>query len=272
MSAEKPFGHLKPGIYQSLIMFIARYSFFGRGYARKLLARLLKATKSDFLDIHALNCKFRASLRDNNPELKMILRPDHYAAAEISFLRRSLKAGDVFVDIGANAGIFTLVAADVLAGNGRVISFEPNPTMFDRLKKNISFNPGTDITPIQAAVSDTAGSIWFDSNEAELGGSHVSSAKGEKSIEVQSCILHEKLLDLGVSQIAGIKIDVEGHEDHAILPFLDQESIPLPHFIIMETIFLKHRKSCLDELRERGYRAVYESSANVCLLLDEGMK
>ena len=52
---------------------------------------------------------------------------------ELRYLQNKLRPGDVFIDVGANIGLWTLVAATSVGPSGRVFSFEPNPTTFDRL-------------------------------------------------------------------------------------------------------------------------------------------
>lgn len=262
------FGDKKTTLIQKLIISLSRHTPLGRGGSRKILTHILRMTRKDFIDITALGCKFRAAFWDNNPEMKMIMRPDQYAPDEINFLKSELMPNDIFVDIGANAGIFSLVAAKELAGTGKVIGFEPNPEMFRRLNDNAALNPGTRIITVQAAVSDKTGTVWFNCNDKEQGGSHISTAQDQESTETESCILHEKLLELGISRISGIKIDIEGHEDKVIHSFLAQDKIQLPRFIIMETIFLDEQNSCLNSLLKYGYRPIHQTAANICLLLD----
>jgi FkbM family methyltransferase len=70
---------------------------------------------------------------------------------ELTFLERYLKEGDVFIDVGANIGIFSLVAAKMVGATGKVISFEPTLSTFQRLNENIILNNFTNILPINAA-------------------------------------------------------------------------------------------------------------------------
>lgn len=56
---------------------------------------------------------------------------------EIAFLRTQLSAGDCFIDVGANIGLWTLTAASCVGQQGHVYSFEPNPTTFAKLRGNV---------------------------------------------------------------------------------------------------------------------------------------
>ncbi len=68
------------------------------------------------------------------------------------FLLRKLKSGDIFADVGAHFGFFSLLAAKIVGPHGHVFAFEPSINSFRLLKKNIETN--TSITAIAKAVSD----------------------------------------------------------------------------------------------------------------------
>jgi len=65
--------------------------------------------------------------------------------------------GDTVVDVGANWGYFTLLAAAQCGERGRVFAFEPHPRNYDLLTKNISANRLTNVVAVQKAVSDHTG-------------------------------------------------------------------------------------------------------------------
>src|SRR5262249_39728633 len=58
-------------------------------------------------------------------ELCRLIYCRHFEATERAFLNRFLRPGDVFVDVGANIGLFTLIAAACVLPAGRVVAFEP---------------------------------------------------------------------------------------------------------------------------------------------------
>jgi len=59
---------------------------------------------------------------------------------ELLFLKRFLKSKDTFIDIGANIGLFSLLAARFADTEGHVIAFEPTSTTYQRLQENIQLN------------------------------------------------------------------------------------------------------------------------------------
>jgi FkbM family methyltransferase len=65
---------------------------------------------------------------------------DVYEAATTAFFARALAPGSVFVDVGANHGYFSMLAAALVGERGRVVSFEPNPAVFEQLQTHVRLN------------------------------------------------------------------------------------------------------------------------------------
>ena len=63
-----------------------------------------------------------------------------YELNTTNFIFNNLEHGDVFVDIGANAGYFTILAASKVGKDGLVYAFEPNPKLSDNLKLSLKKN------------------------------------------------------------------------------------------------------------------------------------
>ncbi len=73
-------------------------------------------------------------------------------------IRRLVKPGDTFIDVGANVGVHTLCAAHAMQGNGRVIAFEPFPRTSELLKRTVMMNGLASFCDVhQEAVSDQPG-------------------------------------------------------------------------------------------------------------------
>lgn len=126
-----------------------------------------------------------------------------------------LRDGGVFVDIGANIGVFTLVAARV--PGVFVYAFEPSPRELKRLYKNLAAN---DITNV--VVSPIALGRKSESLNLSLGGdlnpgtnSFVPASNGEHALETALCRCEpfDTLFPVGmIPQIRVVKMDVEGYE------------------------------------------------------------
>jgi FkbM family methyltransferase len=90
-----------------------------------------------------------------------------HAYAEAGIIRRFLPEDGVFVDVGANQGELTLVAAR-RARRGRVVSFEPVPQWHDRLAENVALNRFANVTLVRAGVSDHEGTAeMFTSHDTK---------------------------------------------------------------------------------------------------------
>ena len=70
------------------------------------------------------------------------------------FVQDVLKQGDIFVDLGANIGYFSLLAAKTVGKGGRVFSFEPENRNFKYLIRNKELNNYNQITAAQKAISN----------------------------------------------------------------------------------------------------------------------
>ncbi len=88
-----------------------------------------------------------------------------------SYLTRTLSPGDTFIDIGANVGYFTLLAARQVGEGGRVIAFEPEQNNYAALVLNVRLNKLQNITCVQKAVGAKEGFMSLHVNPLNEGGS-----------------------------------------------------------------------------------------------------
>lgn len=137
-----------------------------------------------------------------------------YVANEV---RRLLQPGDTFVDIGANAGYFTLLGAQLVGPEGRVYAFEPGTDNCDLLKRSVAQNRFEHVQLFQKAVAEKAQRVALSSGGAD------SNARLMRPEEIQgleehfdyfeSVTLDEALQD--VTAVHLIKMDIEGAEPRA---------------------------------------------------------
>ena len=123
-----------------------------------------------------------------------------------------VQKGSTVIDIGANIGYYSLVAAKKGA---KVLAFEPAPEHFSQLKKNIALNNLEQVHCFQKVVSDSNGLVPLyyshSYNTGMTGLSQPEEFSGKKEM-VPSVILDEVLQELGITQAGFIKIDIEGAE------------------------------------------------------------
>ncbi len=132
---------------------------------------------------------------------------------ETRLFKTYLKKGDVVLDIGANIGNNTLVAAEVVGSLGRVYAFEPDPKNFALLKKNIEANGYQNVVLVNKALSDKNGKgKLFLSVENNHGDFRIfGTGDGRKSIGIDLITL-DSYFGSKIPKINVIKIDVQGAE------------------------------------------------------------
>ena len=135
---------------------------------------------------------------------------------ETDYLTKILKRGDIFVDIGTNIGLFSLIASKIVGDEGKVLCFEPAPLTFSRLKENISLNNFKNIDAKNIGLSNTKTELTFyvSNNGFDAWNSFAPSQdnKLESSIQVPVSTLDNELKDIDKTKIKLVKIDVEGWE------------------------------------------------------------
>lgn len=93
-------------------------------------------------------------------------------AGTIAWLHDVLRPGDTFCDIGANIGLYSVVAGGLVGDAGQIAAFEPHPANTMSLMQNIALNGLTERTKvISAALSDSSGFFDFNIREATPGSS-----------------------------------------------------------------------------------------------------
>lgn len=145
---------------------------------------------------------------------------------ETSLLLSLLQPGDVFVDVGANIGYFSVLAASVVGEQGAVFAFEPDPENFRLLQHNIALNGLQHcITPVQAALSNTAGEGQLFLSADNLGDHQVYASDELRPSVPITLIQGSQYLEERLQRLDLLKVDTQGSEFHVIaglLPLLLQ--------------------------------------------------
>jgi FkbM family methyltransferase len=131
------------------------------------------------------------------------------------FTKQTLTEGSVFVDVGANAGYFTLIAAQCVGHSGKVLSIEPNPAVAQQLKVNVARSSVSNVILEEVACSDSPSTMTlYIPDESKLGQASLSktNAGSMESVEVRSAPVDQLILDHALEKVSFVKIDVEGAE------------------------------------------------------------
>ncbi len=256
-----------------LLLSLAHHTFLGRGaLRRKILGYIEKHTHAPF-QVDIQGAPFLIHF-DNETERKSIF--NNYNIPEVEFLKQACLTPDsVFVDIGANSGYFTQILSLAMPANGKVLALEPNPQMVERLRNNLDLVPDAkrketaDVTIVESAVGAKIGEaqLVLPSGANSFGGAYIGDT--EKGITVKISTLLDILASASVSHISALKIDIEGHENQALRPFLNSAHRGL----LPRAIVIEHSSS--DEwdddilllLKEAGYQETGRTRGNALLSL-----
>lgn len=127
---------------------------------------------------------------------------------EMAFLLHLLREDDLFVDVGANVGAYTLLAAGVCASS--TIALEPVPATFADLQSNLALNNlGERVQALNAGAGATAGRLSFTQNAGTMNRVADDGVLSSHLVEVEVTPLDQLLGDRAPLLI---KIDVEGFE------------------------------------------------------------
>jgi len=135
-----------------------------------------------------------------------------------ALISERLKPGDVFVDVGANIGYFSLLAAKLVGSPGKVVAIEASPEAFHRLERNLRCNRARNVRAVNVAVSDCEEDLQFyaaPENESGRTTAEPSLANHEHFVPSFRMRALPLALILSKEEVKGarlMKIDVEGYE------------------------------------------------------------
>ncbi|MBN1421928.1 MAG: FkbM family methyltransferase [Planctomycetes bacterium] len=135
---------------------------------------------------------------------------------QTELFEQEVRPGDVVIDIGANIGYYTLLAAGRAGESGEVIAFEPDPRNFAHLKRNVRLNGYRNVTLHKKAVSDRTGAGKLHLSETNWGDHRIFAAGPERpSIGIEIVRLDD-LLPAYRGRIRVVKMDIQGGEGLAL--------------------------------------------------------
>ena len=145
-----------------------------------------------------------------------------FERGERQFAADYLRRGDVFIDVGANTGLFTLLAAQAVGAHGAVHALEPGSTAFGLLETSVRINGFGWVTCHNAGLSNTRERRDLLLSAADPMGAHSSLGKpvnaevvSSENIELWTLDELLRYLDL-LGRVALVKIDVEGWEQRVL--------------------------------------------------------
>ncbi|MDX1555717.1 MAG: FkbM family methyltransferase, partial [Xanthomonadales bacterium] len=164
--------------------------------------------------------------------------PRSWDVPERHFQEQHLPADGVYLDIGANSGLYSVLALSRLDQRGTLIALEPNPVMFRRLLVNIALNdPVARLRLHCCGVAERAGNFTLQLSSRNLGAARLGGdGQGAGRVRVVCRPLIDILRQDGVERVDVMKIDIEGYESRALNPFFASAPRSLwPRFINIES-------------------------------------
>jgi len=228
------------------------------------------------VDIERWGLQMRLHPRDNGCEKGLLFTPQMFEVPERAELEAEIRkvsaAGRpfVFVDIGANVGLFSLFVASCAGRNATILAFEPEPENIRRLKFNIDANPGLPIRMFPFALAERGGSVLLELDRRDRGGTRTLRANDDglhaDAFRAQCRPLLDVLMEEKVQLIDALKIDVEGVEDTILAPFFRDAPMGLwPRLLIIEDTSNLWQIDLLSELSAIGYSVAARSKLNFIL-------
>ena len=189
---------------------------FGRYRAANAIARIPCAPFRARLPRDVGGSTFVCDVRDSIAREAFFT--GRYEPQETLIFNRLVDSGAVVVDVGANWGYFTLLAAERVGRNGRVLALEPNPALFARLQANVVQNGFGNVTCLDVAAADQPGEMPFiDAGSIANSGLSRFARVAERSDFLASTVQLDALLDYAaIERVRLVKIDVEGAESRVL--------------------------------------------------------
>ena len=153
-----------------------------------------------------------------------LLRQGEYEPAMTRTVKRYLRPGGTFVDVGANEGYFGVIAAKAVGPSGRLVLVEPQTRLRPVIAENLRLNGIGNFAVEDSAVSDTAGTHTFHlTPDLNTGASGLSRATRYRvpTQQVHTTTLTEVFAKHGIVRADLVKIDIEGYEHEAVFGSAD---------------------------------------------------
>jgi FkbM family methyltransferase len=191
----------------------------------------------------------------------------------LAFLHGALRPGAVFLDIGAQLGLYSLVASRAVGDDGCVVAVEADPATYARLRHTVRVNAAHNIQTLNVGVSDQDGLLRFGLAAPPLRAASSFLREDGFGIDVTGKTLLAILREQHITRVDGAKLDIEGYEYRVLRRFLDEADRPLwPRFIITEfhaDMVDQAGGNTLELLVQHGYQVKATVDVNSILVRDD---
>lgn len=199
-----------------------------RGFVHKL-ARRVPGSQEAFRRLKIRLALAQKVVRIDHPTLDVRIRVTNAATARlrvesvakepwtVAWLERTVRPGDVVWDVGANIGVYTLLAARLLGDDGTVVAVEPGYANFAALCDNIVLNGlGEQVVPLPLVLGESARTATLDYSDLRAGSAlHLVDGSAGGAPYRQPVLVHtvdQVVESFGVEPPTLLKLDVDGGE------------------------------------------------------------
>jgi FkbM family methyltransferase len=171
---------------------------------------------------------------------------------DMSIFRSLLAPGRTAIDVGANLGFTTTMLASVVGPAGRVLSFEPSPAVYAKLRKTVEANSLDQVITFNLACGASASMQTLHAvNRSSGNSSIIGEGPAAEAVEV---VCLDDVKEVWESPVSLIKIDTEGYEPEVLTGArrLIEEQRPIL-YLEMGGDYLQSTRRSIELLSELGY-------------------
>lgn len=177
---------------------------------RKLDAFLVSKLSQRQIVIHG-----HKMILDKTDSLRLSINHE-FEPLETKLIDEQLREGDVVLDIGANIGYYTLLAARKVGARGRVYAFEPDPINFSLLSQNVELNGYQNVVLVNKAVGETSEDLKLYLSDVNAGDHRTYDSDGGRRTITIPCTSMDDYFRGRESRVDFIKMDIQGFECRAL--------------------------------------------------------
>jgi len=226
------------------------------------LSHLMRKTWNIPRVVRRRGITFELNLNDAIP--RSIFYLGYYERWETRWLERALAPGWTVLDVGAHIGYYSLLCAKALGRNGSVYAFEPCPSTFIRLRRNLDLNPDLNVHAQAMALADRTEHLCMSEADSSNTGTSFVMGKDARNLSIPVTTLDEFVRERRLARVDFIKVDVEGYEmkllagaDDTLARFRPRLMVEVnPDALIR---FDSSAENLMQALRARNY-SIYEAT------------
>jgi len=259
------FSHIFSFVYPILSRYERKKYFDLSSSLKKKYGQKMTVNLKEYFGLSRLNfsIEFDFGFLDEAILFDTLSRGDIYERGVTNYILNNFRDGDIFLDVGANIGYFTLLAAS-LSKSGKIYSVEANPKVYQRLLNNIQINGFTNVFAFNVAAGNTNLVTPMDEKGGLFAHGTIVSEK-DASLLADGTVKVEmrRLDDILGPPVSLIKMDVEGAEPLALQGMKNILNQPVRPALIIEFNPGYNTKMLIQQLPEKSYIGVIDDNEGV---------